>query len=89
MFWNDPNLYGFAYKDINTPVQTPFMGLPNFPPVQNPFLGTVPPWQNIPRFLPPTYGFVPPYLHTQGFTPYMQPFNMNLPFYNTYRPFIY
>jgi hypothetical protein len=98
MFWNDPHLYGV--KDV-PPVQTPFVGQNLFPgqiPWQTPFAGQNLPWQSVPRFLPPTYyGFTPqyippmafPYMPPALFNPYMQPFNMNLPLYNFYRPFTY
>lgn len=59
MFWNDPNMYGvsFPYKDLPTPVQTPIGG-----PVY--------PWLNLPRFVPPTFNFIPPQLNVP-FDPYM------------------
>jgi len=96
MFWNDPNLYSVAFKDI-----------PNFP---NPFLGTVPRFFN-PYGLPPAY-FTPPvtpqmyappipqtyftppvtpFMHTPPTTPFvnpmMTPYNYTLPYFQGYRPF--
>lgn len=49
MFWNDPHMYGatFPYKDIPTPVQFPIAGQTQA-------------WQNLPRFMPNYYGYVPP-----------------------------
>ena len=46
MFWNDPILYGasFPYKDINTPLQTPWM---------------MAPWEQYRRFVPQNLGFMP------------------------------
>lgn len=70
MFWSDPNLYGasFMYRDINAPVQAPF-------------LGPVIPWQNLQRFLPANYGLVPPYFNwnvpPMALTPQIQPPMMN------------
>lgn len=69
MFWNDPNLYSVAFKDVN-PVQTPFLGA--FPPIQS--------WQTAPRFVPTPFSMHPglyntpfmpynPYLQTQAFHP--------------------
>lgn len=49
MFWNEPNLYGYTYREVPN-VPTPFFGqLPKFP-----FLGTTP-WTT-PQ-LPPTTPF--------------------------------
>jgi len=79
MFWNDPNLYSVAFRD-----------LPNIP---NPFMGTMPRYFN-PYLVPPTYFppqmtpqmFAPPvapYMHT----PPVAPFNYTLPYFQGYRPF--
>ena len=48
MFWNEPTLYGatFPFREI------PQMHVPMMGPV-------APTWQNIPRFVPPVYGFNP------------------------------
>ena len=143
MFWNDPNLYGasFPYRDINTPLQTPWMNFPrdvgaqqtpwmnfprdvgalqtpfmNFPKdigmlqspfmnvprdistQQTPFVGGFAPWQSIPRFVPPVYGYtqppffgipqVNPYIHGTTVNPFVQP-NLGLPQANWCRPFTY
>jgi hypothetical protein len=107
MFWNDPNLYTatLPYKEFGT-----FPGFPGvipntfpgaFPPkefgaMQTPFMPQLfTPWQNFPRFVPPTpFGILPywdprmlfnPYIQTQGFYPYVQPYNVN----PLHRPFIY
>jgi len=79
MFWNDPILYGasFPYKDVPTPMQTPFAG-------------AAMPWLNMPKFVPPYYGFqIPyfygnlnPYLHNQAFTPFVPPYGYTLPQFN-------
>lgn len=86
MFWNDPTLYGatFPYKDINLPVQTPF-------------LGSVLPWQ---KFVPPVYGMQLPYMtehmnfpykETPLQTPYITPNYPYFPqpFYGVQQPFNY
>jgi len=122
MFWNDPNLYSVAFKDIPQIPFSPFGTIPRYnqpfpmtpsyfmPPVTpfTPFLHTPNvPFQpflqtpNIP-FTPflqaPNVPFVP-YLHTQAYTPFINPmtpptmnapftpYNWTLPFYGAYRPF--
>ena len=89
MFWNDPILYGasFPYRELPTPVQTPFAG-PAFMP-----------WQNAPRLVPPFYGlqtpycnFVNPYQHTAAFNPFLQTYGypipqLNVPQMSWMRPF--
>lgn len=100
MFWNDPNLYSVAFKDV-----------PNFP---LPFYGQIPrffnPWAMMPPYytppvtpnlftpqFPPTF-FTPPvnpYLQTPPVTPFVNPminptqtpFNFTHPFFQGYRPF--
>jgi hypothetical protein len=75
MFWNDPILYGasFPYRELPTPVQTPFAG-PAFMP-----------WQNVPRLVPPFYGFqtpynlVSPHLQMAAFNPYLQTYGYQIP----------
>ena len=59
MFWNDPNLYSVAFKDI-----------PNFPNIPAPFMGTLPRYYN-PYPVPPTY-FTPP-VAPQMFGPQVPP----------------
>jgi hypothetical protein len=78
MFWNDPNLYSVAFKDI-----------PNFP---TPFLGAMPRYFN-PYQVPPAY-FTPPvapFMHTPPTTPFIDPrltpYNYTLPYFQGYRPF--
>jgi hypothetical protein len=65
MFWNDPTLYGasFPFKDI--------------PPMKEPWLN--PPWMNFPRFVPPTYGYLPPHLTLPPtpINPYLGPMAVN------------
>jgi hypothetical protein len=100
MFWNDPNLYSVAFKDIpNFPV--PFYG--TFPRHYTPFdvrqnLFTPPIVPNL--FTPPiapTY-FTPPitpFMHTPQIPQYMNPminpllsgYDYRLPFFQGYRPF--
>ena len=58
MFWNDPNLYSVAFKDI-------FKDIPTFP---TPFLGAMPRFFN-PYPVPPAY-FTPP-VAPQMFAPQM------------------
>jgi hypothetical protein len=84
MFWNEPHMYGanFPYREF-MPTPTPA-----------PFLGQFYPQQNIPRFMPNYYGFVPQLGYpTAPLDPFMQralpqnvpwagfrdPFAMNLP----------
>lgn len=76
MFWNDPTLYGasFPYKELNTQVQSPFLG-PVFTP-----------WQNMSRYVPPIYGFNQPFfnvptlgIHPQFQNPYLNQFPINQP----------
>ena len=55
MFANDPNLYGLTYRDF--PVRPPFLG--TLPPWENiPRFG-LNPWETLPRFVPPTFGVTP------------------------------
>jgi hypothetical protein len=87
MFWNDPHLYGatLPYKEIPTPYQTPFMG------------SGYPQWQNLPRFVPPIYGFNPYFRMPQVPFPTFntpigfKPFDPNVPRYDLpqvpYQPF--
>jgi hypothetical protein len=103
MFWNDPNLYSVAFKDI----PNFYKDLPSFP---TPFLGAMPryfnPYQVPPTYftppvapqfftpqLPPTY-FTPPvtpFMHTPPTTPFINPmltpYNYTLPYMQGYRPF--
>ena len=78
MFLNDPMLYGatFPYRDL------PYRDLQT--PVQS-FL----PWQNVPRFIPPFYGFQTPYfnyvnpwIHTAFTPPFHQVPQFNVPQFN-------
>ena len=78
MFWNDPNLYSVAFKDV-----------PNFP---NPFWGSAPrhfnPYGTLPvnptPFTPP----VTPFMHTNPGLPWldrtMTPYNYNNPYFTPY-----
>lgn len=66
MFWNDPNLYG-----VNFPHR-------EFPTTMYPFATTpFTPWATYPRFVPPTFGYNPPYnvpfTRPEFFTPYTRP----------------
>ena len=100
MFWNDPNLYSVAFKDVPTPrFFNPYV---NFTPYMNPTMFNppfTPPFT--PQFTPPftpqfTSQFTPPvtpYFHTPNF-PWidrtMSPYGYNLPYfqgYQGYRPF--
>jgi hypothetical protein len=105
MFWNDPNLYSVAFKDIpNVPFgpfattqRIPFgMTQPYLPPQFPPYT----PYLHTPTFNP----FVPqvtpqipqftPYQQFNAFTPYLQPhtmtpYNWTMPLYNFYRPFVF
>lgn len=56
MFANDPNLYGLTYRDF--PVRPPFLGTPTIP------------FENVPRFTPPTFGLTP----WETFPRYVPPF---------------
>jgi hypothetical protein len=63
MYWNDPTLYGatLPYRDIA-------------PPVFNPFTPSAfTPWQTIPRFVPPTFGYLPQPLMPMAYTPNFNP----------------
>lgn len=105
MFWNDPNLYSVAFKDIPNVPFGPYATTPRIP------FGMTQP------YLPPQFTPYTPYLHTQtfnpfinpvtpqvpqfnpypqfsAFTPYMQtpmmnPYYGTLPYYNVYRPFVF
>jgi hypothetical protein len=57
MFWNDPNLYGATFKDVAKEPLLPWMNAP---------------W-NVPRFAPPTFGYLPP-SQIQHFAPPVPPF---------------
>lgn len=94
MFWNDPNLYtaNLPYREFGNLPYREF----GFQP-QIPFVGqTLMPWQNIPRFFPPTWGMPPQHdprmLFANPFVmqqPFAQPFNVNPALYNLYRPITY
>ena len=96
MFWNDPNLYSVAFKDIPG-FPTPFFGaMPRYfnpYPVPPPYFAPpVAPHMFAPQ-LPPTY-FTPPvtpFMQTPPTTPFidprMTPYNFTLPYFQGYRPF--
>lgn len=85
MFWNDPMLYGatMPYKDF--PMQTPFFGQQQM----------LPHTMNVPRFIPPNYGFTPFYNYNVPQVPFLRPFEANQflglqqPFYGYKFPFTY
>lgn len=83
MFWSDPNLYGYAYKDIS--------------PIDPRFMGANIPWQNIGRLgITPGYGFTPtpfnvptmpmnPFLAQNVIHPFLQAQTVN-PYLHTQTP---
>jgi len=66
MFWNDPNLYSVAFKDL--PNYRYFHPYPNFVPPQIP--PQITPQMFTPQLTPPVF---PPQLTPQMFTPQLTP----------------
>lgn len=104
MFWNDPNLYTanvpykefgtFPHKDFGFTPQVPFVGQQfnpwqSIPRVIPQTYGTLPYLD--PRMVLPFMQaqLMHPFMHTQVINPGFTPYNVNLPFYNMYRPFTY
>lgn len=88
MFWNDPNLYSVAFKDIPQTPLTPFGTLPRYtnpyPMTPSYFMPPVAPYTPFNPFLQtPNVPFTPflqtpnlpfvPYLHTQAYAPFINP----------------
>jgi len=101
MFWNDPNLYSVAFKDIPTPRFfnpyynfTPYMNPMPFNPPFTPQFGPQLGPQLGPQFTPqfsPQFPPVTPFFHAQNLPwvdrPMTNPYGYNIPYFQGYRPF--
>lgn len=88
MFWNDPNLYSVAFKDVPNVPFGMFGTTPRIPyGTPPPYLPQQVPYGMTPPYLPPQFPTFNPYLHTQGFTPFINPVTPQVPQFTSFSPY--